>query len=168
MGGGASSACAAAAASARRERGVRDSGGAGGRFGMFFIAATSAAIVCSAAWRADTEMVLAFADRAAAGMAPASPRDPIPGATTGLAGAIIRPPAGVAEGGAGADGVLAGGSEGLAPACCAPTGVTANATMTAAIPATATVRIYFFADAGAGAGGGGTGSENITRPLTSS
>jgi len=133
---------------------------------MFFIAATSAAMVCSAAWRADTEMVLALADCEAAGRAPASPRDPIPGATTGLAGAITRPPDGVAEGGVGADGVLAGGGEGLAPAFCAPTGVTANTTMTAASPATATVRIYFFA--GAGAGGGGTGSENITRPLTSS
>src|SRR5687767_2454308 len=91
MGGGASNACAAEAASARRARGVRDSGGAGGRFGMVFMAATRAAMVCSAAWRADTEMVRAFADRAAVGTAPESPRGAIPGATTGFDGAITGP-----------------------------------------------------------------------------
>ena len=157
--------------SPRRARGVRDSGGAGGRLGRFFIAAASAAIVCAAAWRADTETVLAFELRAAPGVAPASPREPIPGATTGFDGAILSAPGCEAPGGAADVGCRAGGV-----ALCAATGAVVSATALATIHAATNVRIYFFAagvaEAGAlatgGAGGGGTGSENITRPLTSS
>ena len=133
---------------------------------MFFIAATRAAMVCSAAWRADTEIVRAFADRAAPGVAPESPRGLIPGAMTGFDGAITSARAGAAGAEAGAPEGLAAVASGFHAWPCASSRAAATISKPAAIPAAATVLIYFLA--GGAAGGGGTGSENITRPLTSS
>jgi hypothetical protein len=135
-------------------------------------------------------MVRALAGLRAFGTAPESLRGEIPGATTGLAGAITGPcdagaDTGVATGlavAAAGLAVVAAGlalvAAGLAACPCACTPVDASPTIRLAIiPAVAKARIYFLGAGGTGvfaagatdaAGGGGTGSENITRPLTSS
>lgn len=128
-------------------------------------------------------MVRALAGLRAFGMAPESLRGEIPGATTGLAGAITGPcDAGADTGVATGLAVVAAGlalvAAGLAACPCACTPVDASPTIRLAIiPAVAKARIYFLGAGGTGvfaagatdaAGGGGTGSENITRPLTSS
>src|SRR5262245_1212387 len=115
---------------------------------MFFMAATSAAMVCSAAWRAETEIVRLLAERAPVGVTPESPLGAIPGATIGFAGAIT----------------------GLLTEACASRRTAARTSNPVTMPAVATTRIYFLLAAGllaagllgagllaAGGAGGGAG-----------
>lgn len=140
------------------------------------MAATSAAIVFSADWRADTDSSRACRARVRAlfGMAPRSAfPGPKTGAMLGFAGAMSGPCPSETTGDAARGTTVPLAGVGTA---CAPAGAADAISTSAAIHVGQTVRIYFFdtacaaagVDAGAGVGAAGTGSENMTRPLTSS